>query len=862
VPGQITANPPFEVPDGLPTWYSIKIPPFSSGATTIVDYAVEPLAANRLWVTNGTVVLRSEDSGCHWGEVYAISDTGSETGAGSRILEIEPGGSGHIYLAIQETGPVPRPHVVVTSDAGDTWSQADGPALAGVVGRLRDLDASLGNGAAAAMLVDVELSEPGVASLQGQQAVLTTATAGTTWDISPLTEGDLSASVATVGASSSGGRSMSMLAMNPVRPSEIWLYGENGAARFTPQGLEDAGIGPVSVLDIALDGRAIVAYAGGETGRVSLDGGGSWSLLRTGFPVDSMDIISSIPLQIATGSYGRVLGQYLYPGQTAPLLQNLSPLDGRPVSDLQVGFPESGTRPSIYGRSLNTIEVLYQPTGKPIDRSQMKIPLVAPPPLTGKNGLAPARKDLRMRPGDSATIPYTLSLPAASTPLDVYFMIDVSSSMQNTINGIKGAMQQIANKLSQSGIPTQFGVGSFSSYDTPPAYEQNRDIGPVGAELAQALNGLRATGGGEETQMAALLQSVTGEGDAVIPPDLNMHFRPGSLRVAIEVTDEPISQGGPHPSYATVTDALLAHGVRQVGLAIMEPPLLGDDDYKNPGGPAQGLQVVAEGSKAVAPEGGVDCDGDGDIELDPNDPLVCIIHPDRADDASLMTDAIVNVVKAIEDIQDLSITAGPGADPYAMSPIVESITPTILPARDLKEPTYGNFEVTVRCPHVVRPTLFPVDVRVSRPGSAIASADLNVNCVPIVKKAEVLPLLAAIIPVAAVPPPPPRPPDPVPEPNPNPQPNPQGNPQTGFAAQEQQQPQVALAGQEGAGVEPDVAAESAPDEFFMSDNSESRVPPVGFIFTAAAITSLGGYLLVTNQRTRTAHARNRRDRRR
>jgi hypothetical protein len=156
--------------------------------------------------------------------------------------------------------------------------------------------------------------------------------------------------------------------------------------------------------------------------------------------------------------------------------------------------------------------------------------------------------------------------------------------------------------------------------------------------------------------------------------------------------------------------------------------------------------------------------------------------------------------------------------------------------------------------------LFPVVVNVARPGGSIASADLDVNCVPIVKKEEVLTIFAAFVPVAAVPPPPPRPPDPIPEPNPNPQPNPQSNPQAGFAAQEQQQPQVALAGQEGA-VAPDVAEEGAASEdFFMSDNSESRIPPVGFIFTTGAITAVGGYVLVTRGRTRTAHARNRRGR--
>jgi photosystem II stability/assembly factor-like uncharacterized protein len=846
-------NPPIELPEGYPTWYSIKVPAFAAGSGTMLDFAVEPVSPSRIWVTNGTVVLMTEDSGCHWSQVYEVSSSDS------RILEIEVAGSDAVYLPIQQAGSMPAPHVAVTRDSGATWTVADGPALSGVIGRIRDFDASLGNGSAAAMLVDIEFAEPGAVAVQGQQAVLTTANFGDTWDVSPLdTDATVSVAGTTVGVG--GGEPMSYLTMNPVRPTEIWLYGENGAGRFSGGAFTKSVTAPTRVFDIALDGRSMLRYGDDPTGRMSLDGGISWQEVPTGLPVDSLDIINSLPLIAATGSFGRVFAQYVVPGQPAPGLVDLSPIDGRPISDLQVGFPENGQDPSIYGRGYNTIEVLYEAQGRPVKANEVRASLVEPPPLTATNTLSPPYKKIRMHPGDEATIPYALNLPAAVTDLDVYFMIDISGSMQNTINGIRSAMQDIADRLRKEiGNEVHFGVGSFRSYDTPPPYKRNRDIGPPGPELAAALNELHASGGGDETQMAALLQSVTGEGDIGIPVGSNMHFRPGSLRVAIEVTDELISQGGPHPSYATVIDALNKHNVRQVGLAIQEPPLLGEDDYENPGGPAQGLQTVAEGTGAVAPPTGVDCDGDGEIELQPEDPLVCMIDPARANEASYMADAIVNIVKSLEDIQDLTVTATPKADPSAESPVLVGISPDVLPRRDLKEPTSGQFEVAVRCPHVDRTTTYPTAIEVFRPGRPVASADLDVTCVPIIKE-ERPPLIAAFVPVAAVPPPPPRPPDPIPEPNPNPQPNPQGNPQTGFASQEQQQPQVALAGQEGEPVA-DVADEGVSDEYFMRDNSESRVPPVGFIFTAGAISAAGGYVLLTNKRPRTAHARNRRDRR-
>ena len=853
VPGQITPHPT--------NWYSVKVPAFANGSMS--DYAVEPLAPSRIWVTNGAVVMRTTDSGCHWAKVYELPSSGTMNAGNSRILEIEVGNPGTVYLPIQQSEPVVQPRVVVTRDAGDSWSQADGGLLSSIPGRLRDFDASLGNGSAAAILVDVEMSEPGVVGFEGNQMLLTTGDGGGVWEPYVSPESDVSVTVAGSSVNIGGFDEMESLAVNPLRASEVWLYGANGVRKYDGTTMLDSGLqGGARLLDISLDGRAVLAYEDGSAvGQLSLDGGLRWIPVNSGVPVDSMDIVSAVPLEIATGSYGKVLAQYLFPGQQAPLLFDISPLDQRFVSDIQVAFPENGADPSVYGRTASTIEVTFEPPEVPFKANVVRAPTVHVP-VGGNNRLSPPYRSLKMRPGQSKTIPYTLNLPAASTPLDVYFMIDISGSMQGTINGIRSAMQAIAERLGEGGIDVQFGVGSFRSYDTPPPYKRNLDIQPAGAELAAALNSLSASGGGDETQMAALLQSVTGEGDSMIPPDQNMHFRPGSLRVAIEVTDEPISQGGQHPSYDTVVKALLEHDVKQVGLAIQEPPVLGEQNYDNPGGPAAGLIQVAKGSKAVAPAGGVDCDGDGTPELDEGDALVCLIDPAKAEEASLMADAIVHVLEAVQDIQDLTVEATPPIDPSAESEVVESIAPSVLPQLDLKEANSGTFDVTVRCPHVPRPTLFPVQVSVSRPGSLVASADLDVRCVPVVKKEPEAFPLAVFVPVAAVPPPPPRPPDPVPEPNPNPNPNPQQNPQAqaGFAAQKQQQPQVALAGQEGAAA-PDTA-ENAADEFFMTDHSDSRVPPLAFIFTTGAVTAIGGYVLLTRQRTQTAQARNRRNRRR
>jgi hypothetical protein len=709
--------------------------------------------------------------------------------------------------------------------------------------------------------MDLGVSEPGVVGVEASQAIFFTEQAGAVWQLRDLNQDDVTLSAAGTGASISSNLSLEALEMNPVRPSELWLYGEGGVYRSDAPGALTPVPGPgvVDILDISLDGLAVMAYEKGGKGSVSVDGGATWIDFDTGFTVDSMDVGPGIPPGAVLGGFGRVYQQLIIPGQTAPTILDISPADGRAVSDVQLGFPDSATYPSVFGHTTNTIEATYEPVGEEIDPDLVEAVIPDAPLADLGNRLQPHKHTEILPPGGTRTIHYTLDLPAATTPLDVYFLMDISGSMQGTIDGVRGAMQEIVQQLSSRKIDVRFGVGSFRAYNDSPAYERDRDIGPPDQALADALNGLRAAGGGEETQMAALLQSVTGEGDGVIPEGLNMHFRPGSLRVAILATDEPISQGGRHPPYTQVIDALVHHDVKAAGLAIQSPPLLGENDYNDPGPPADILQEVAKGSGAVAPEVGVDCDGDGDNEIDPGGPLVCLIDPSRADDAALMADAVVNVLNAVEDIQTLNVVGSAlgGADPE----IIESIEPAAFPSVDLKEPSHHEFDLTVHCPRLTHKTINTYEINALNRELPLASASLTVVCkpVPVVEKKEI-PILATVIPIAAIVPPPPRPPEPVPEPNPNPQPNPQQNPQaqTGFAAQEQQQPQVALAHQEGPPV--DVADEPIVDEYFMSSRRTSRIPPIAFVFAAGTITSVFAYA-IARRRFDLAGARNRRGRR-
>ena len=848
-PGQITPHPDH--------WYSIKAPRFSAGPQLITDYGVDPLVPERLFVTNGTEVMRSTDSGCIWSLSYSVPTGSLAGGTGGRILEIEISAPGTAYLPIQMPGPAPRPLVVVTRDAGATWSDASGPVLGSITGTIRDLDVSMGNPSAGALLIDLEVNEPGVVSYEGDQMVLTTSTAGETWE--PLHVTGDGHSVTVGGATTDVGGinpigDLRAITMNPTVPSDLWVYGDGGTFHSDGTNLNRVDLGVVKTIDIALDGSSVVAIQDAtRMGQVSVDGGGSFESFPTYVPVDSVDVVSG-GVMFLSGS-GIVFQQTSIPG-LGPVLRDISPDDRRAIAD--VTFALSGSiyeDPMVFGSTGQTIEVAFQPEGREVDPTT--VAAVIPPELDiPTNYLEPASRRIVMRPGQTRTIDYSLGLPAASTPLDVYFMIDISGSMGGAINGVRSGMRAIIENLQGDKVDVNFGVGVFRSYEDPPAYERVRDIAPPTPDLADALNSLNARGGGQESQMGALLQSATGDGDDVIPPNLNMNFRPGSLRVAIEVTDEPISRGGRHPAWTTVAEALNDHDVMMVGIALMEPPLLGEPDYSNPGDPAEVLQEIATATGAVALEDGVDCDNDGDVEIEMGNPLVCILAPARADEADTMAGVIVGFLNAIQDIQDLGVQIGPSADASADSPVVESVEPSVLPGVDLKRASAHEFSVTVRCPHVSTKTTYPLTVGVTRTGGFLEQAMLTVVCDPPPGRKEFTTLFPAIVPVAAVPPPPPRPPDPIPEPNPNP--NPQQNPQTqaGFAAQEQQQPQVAVAHQQAPGL--DVAEQGATDEYLMTSREESRVPPVGFVFAAGAITSLYAFAAVSRGRVRTAHVRDKR----
>ncbi|HMC72498.1 MAG TPA: hypothetical protein VKJ07_25310, partial [Mycobacteriales bacterium] len=244
--------------------------------------------------------------------------------------------------------------------------------------------------------------------------------------------------------------------------------------------------------------------------------------------------------------------------------------------------------------------------------------------------------------GGTKDVGYRLLLPRTPSPVDLMFLVDTTDSTDQMIDGVRQGLQTVVNELASTGLDAQFGLGDFKDYpywaggggdDEDYPYKLRRKIGPANGTLQAALGRLRAGGGSDvpESDLAALYYSTTGTAGrfhkrVLVAPGSDAGYRPSALRLAFLATDEPFHRESdyPGPHWAQTVAALTSAGVHQIGLAV--------ESTDSAGKPKPGLfnslpdqREMATATHALAPRGGVDCDGDGVTDIDPGSPLVCTI---------------------------------------------------------------------------------------------------------------------------------------------------------------------------------------------------------------------------------------------
>lgn len=827
-------------------WEHIKAPNFPTGPKIIEGFEATRFDPNRVYVHNGFSVMRSFDGGCHWDPAFDLDDVPSSqypySSNESRITDLHMSTAGITYLGIAQLGHTTRPHVVLSPDGGETW-QTSSDGLESMNGVPLQIEAAPGAPNIVYMLLSLESRDESLgAGYKGPQAIAVSEDGGLTWDRGAGFANSIGVDLPVVGGVSVVGGAFTGMTIDPRTSSDVWLYGPSGLYRSTDGGqtvsLVNGISQPIGAVDIfriqtSDPARIIATDANSRTMHVSRDGGMSFGVQM------GPGVVQSIAQGPVPDFY--VLGTDAGTFVTDPSgFVNITPPDRREVLDLRAVLGQ--TAATLYGRTDTTLERYFLVAPLPpfpdfryppsyIDDLPPNVVLREPGELT------PDGETIVLRQGRSKTVPYHLGIPEAPTPLDLFFLVDVSGSMQPSIDGIRLALGDIITNLQSSGIDTWFGVGEYRSYTDDPAFARLLDVESPGDDLKNALNSLQARGGGQETQLAALLQLATGKGQTsggYVPPNQDVGWRPGSVRVVLHVTDEPFSEGPPNPSYEEVSRALTGDGAKQVGLAIQT---IVDSTLELGRLPSDGLERVAIGSGAEAPTP-VDCDGDGAPDLDTGDPLVCRIDPARAKEASVMAPAIVNTVKAVKDVGSVDLRVKtPLGNTITSSGVVREVEPRIVYDVNFKEPQSFDFEITYTCPRLRQTKTFPVDLAATDEGRILATADAKVRCV-VEDPPDDPPLPPAFfVPLAPIPPPPPRPPEVIPEPNPNPNPNPaqQAQAQGAMVTQEQEQPQLAFA--TSGGPEGEIVGERVEEhEMSRYRANRSEPEPFEFVYMAAAVS--------------------------
>ena len=840
---------------GPDAWTTVR-PAFGgkSGAN-VVDMAVVPLDPAVIYATDGATIAMTRDGGCTWRDLGA--DGGLPAVAEREVVAIDvsarsaDGESTVWILSNVSIAGVARPEVLVAVDGAgvataepQAWSLGGLPI--GAVGEAVTLAAGTDPDYAY-----VVVNAPGV----GRQ-LLATQNRGQLWE----------QRTAALGSDVRG------VVADSVYPNLVWTWGLDGLFHSTDGGAAFTAVeavpGPVSDVGVAQSPkgtRVLVLQPNGVLWR-SDDGGQTYRDTRVDLRSMSVAVVPVLDVGATAGRgvvtvFPATFGQY-----------DVSPRGEVWVDDLAAAL--DGERIYLVARTQDVLRVREvdvdtapRPGDVPRDASGRPLVSLAGPvtrvPLYP--ALNPSRGVVTLAPGETRDVEYRLEIPATPTPIDVHFVVDTTGSMQPVIDALRFALAKIVNDLTVAGIDASFGVGDFRDVpasgwgsDGDHVYKLLRPIGPVDDELEGALNALRAGGGGDgpEATHFALYEAVrhaAGAPTFLEEPEGDTAFHDGALRLAVVATDTKSHHAGetgtfgegsyPGPDYDQLIAALLKGRVRVMGISA--------------GGESKSsLAEIAFDSGAVAPEPGIDCNGDGRIDLPEGEPLVCDFVPGAGSNVPVptpidpilgpnptknMSSAIIAMLRGVQDPSTVSVRSS--------APDVARVLtrPSVL---DMKTPNAVPVKVRYTCAAANYGKTIPVRLPAFASGRQLAEASAEVRCGAKAPPEEILvpPAVPRVVAVAAAPPPPPPPaPGTHVNPNPNPNANPQTNLnlQTGVAAEEQQVPQLALVWDELNAGEAEELAMSRRDD---------PVPAVS-VLCAGVLMAGAAYGLAYRRRTQVSRAR-------
>jgi hypothetical protein len=667
------------------------------------------------------------------------------------------------------------------------------------------------------------------------------------------------------------------LAVDPLNANDVWQWGGSGLFHSVDGGRTRAHIDRVApsitLADVshpAGEGARIMVYEPEtQSFSVSYNGGSTWSRIggAPGFGLSiahtDQDVLESVH-----GGVFRFKPPAYWLNVSNPS-GDFNAQAGEEAPDIVDLVGDSTASPSFYGRTPHTI-MRYSPATvvvSPFDVNTTDVVLA-------QSTISPKTSHVRVPAGETKELNYKLDIPAVPTPLDVFFLMDTTASMQPSIDGLRGGIVRIVEQLAKLKIDVQFGLGEYKDYPIPGygdpqagdfPYRLDRAIGPADQSLTDALGSMQASGGGRdfpESQLTGLYQAATGEGepgcvgtppaptdtqpaDPCVPPGQQAGFRSDALPVIVHITDAAFHDEAAHPSpdFDKVAKALESRGIKQVGLAVFGPT--GSDE------PRDDLTAMAQATNTLAPSGGIDCTGDGRPEIAAGAPVVCEVTDQESDGVLNLESAIISTLKALTEEAPVELVPATG------KPVVQQVSPGY-GAVDLKDPNHLGFSVDYSCPKSMFGSSRTVKLVAQVSGSGIATATTKVICGRPDEKvpplAKVLPALIGLAPVPGPPPggcrwaaPPPPPAYQATTSTQN-----VWQMQAAIMPEEQEQIQVAVASQRN---NQTVTQE---DYSFSSLRKDDRSPAPLYLSAVVMTMMFGGLSLATRRKLERATARNRR----
>lgn len=832
-------------------WLRLAAPRFASGAQQLAGYAVDPADPARLLVTNGAAIETSADGGCQWTASFALPATPSAampfSAATAQVTQLALTGDGHGYALIDDAN---GPQVLASSDGGESWAVADsGLPPASSAGAPPELAVAAGG----SRLYLVLHSGSSLAGSIGGDLLAISSDHAASWSLTPLAAGLV--------AASTSDPTVTGLAVDPADPASLWAATSLGLYHSVDSGANwtyvntgsSAAMAAVEVYDTggATPAQVGVFQAGSATGYVSTDGGASFSTITAPAPVGSAVTVgapANLVVATSAGVFGWSAGAWV-------LLQNGSPLLTSVTADLT-------SHPALYGCACSTGGAVWVqpnpasgpgalsgsaggPTPGPPPTPDCSPPPHATPPTIPRPvpaDLSPSARALALPAGGSTTLSYQFVQQAQE--LDVFFLEDNGPKSEFSHCAFQsGAMWAVGKLATERTLAV--GLGNFGDYT---GYSSAQQIGaggggggiysvpstttgvyfldsPIGrpdsafynaiTDLGSAWEGGWNAAAGDQADLAALYQAVTGVGQVVhpgdpdnIPAGLSAGFHQGAFPVVMLVAgmwfDSPSRTAGyPGPHFGQVESALRARGVQVTGVWVDNSANKESStpNYAAYNGLADLTGVIwASGARSVIPVG---CGGG--LPGSSGGAPVCVYEPTTnpapggTSSPLSMGPQLLGLLTGLADPQPVSLAVLSGAA------AVVGIAPRVRAGVDVLLPHTVSFAVTLRCP--ARPAgpvgqTIPIELGGQVGAQVQATAQLELTCDPVPPPPPPAQQVSRPVPAGLVPFNPPAQ-LPAAEPGTNPVPNPaqapqaqtqpasQANPQPGIAAAEAEQLQYA-----------------------------------------------------------------------